>query len=124
MTGLRIQTTDGGTSFRPGQDIAGTIWWSLAEPPDLIELSLFWTTRGKGSVDSQVIESLRLDGPPADGQRPFRFRLPDLPYSFSGKLVSLTWALLLAAQPSDEQARLNIVVSPTGQEINLVSPGG
>jgi hypothetical protein len=45
--------------------------------------------------------------------------LPEGPYSFSGKLISLIWALELACSPGSETVRREITVSPTGHEIVL-----
>jgi hypothetical protein len=53
--------------------------------------------------------------------RSFRFRLPESPYSFSGKLISLTWALELVAEPSKELARQEITLAPGGEAVRLES---
>jgi hypothetical protein len=53
--------------------------------------------------------------------RSFRFRLPEAPYSFSGKLISLVWALELVLEPSKEVTRREIIVAPGGQEVHLDS---
>lgn len=53
--------------------------------------------------------------------RAFRFQLPEAPYSFSGKLISLAWALELIAYPSKEVVRREIVLAPGGSEVRLES---
>jgi len=118
---ISIKTTDDQTAFRPGQTISGVISWSLPVAPAHLTLELFWTTRGKGTVDSQVIESLPIPHPPASGEQQFSLRAPSGPYSFSGKLVSLLWGVRLVILPSQEQTQVNLTISPTGQEINLVA---
>jgi hypothetical protein len=118
---ISIQITEGRTAFRPGELIGGAISWSLPVAPTRLTLELFWTTRGKGTVDSQVVESMRIDHPAAGGEQPFGLKIPNGPYSFSGKLVSLLWALRLVVHPSEEQAQVNLTISPSGQEINLVA---
>jgi hypothetical protein len=45
--------------------------------------------------------------------------LPLAPYSFSGKLISLIWGLELVLEPSQETARFEFTLSPTGEEIML-----
>ena len=45
--------------------------------------------------------------------------MPESPYSFSGKLVSLLWALELVAEPSGDTERKDISITPTGTEISL-----
>jgi hypothetical protein len=113
------------TVFAPRETVRGTIQWSLDANPRHLELSLFWYTAGKGTRDVSVIETYRLDGPGAYGSKDFCFTLPDGPYSFSGKLISLLWALELTSAPGSETVRREITLSPTGQEIVLasVSPG-
>jgi hypothetical protein len=57
------------------------------------------------------------------GDRSFSFRLPDGPYSFSGSLITLTWALELVALPNRTTERLDLVVAPTPVEVRLQSLG-
>lgn len=119
MMGLGIQIDGGQTSFRGGHTIAGEISWSLPKAPDELVLELLWTTRGKGTVDTEVVQSIRIHSPPAAGRRRFERPLPHAPVSFNGKLVSLIWYLRLLAKPSNEQAQMKIVLSPTGEEVEL-----
>src|SRR6267143_1637815 len=118
---IRIQIAGERAAFRPGQTIEGTFSWSLPVAPTHIALELFWTTRGKGKVDSEVVESVPIHRPAASGEQSFNLKVPNGPYSFSGKLVSLLWGLRLVILPSQEQTQVNLTISPTGQEINLVA---
>jgi len=118
---IQIQIIEERTAFRPGETIRGNVSWSLPVAPTQITLELFWSTRGKGRVDTKVVESVQIDHPAASGDQAFDLKLPNEPYSFSGKLVSLLWALRLVIHPSQEQAQVNLTISPTGQEINLVA---
>jgi len=118
---INIKMNDEQTTFRPGETIGGIVSWSLPVAPASLVLELFWATRGKGTVDLQAVESVRIDHPPASGEQKFDLKVPNGPYSFSGKLVSLLWALRLVIHPSQEQAQVNLTISPTGQEINLVA---
>lgn len=123
MSWIRIEPRDGATAFRPGDEVKGTVRWRLDHPPRSLELRLFWYTQGKGDQDMGVIASQPLDEPgldvPAEGSRSFRFRLPAGPYSFSGGLISLLWALEAVAETvgHTQAERREIVVSPTGREI-------
>ena len=63
---------------------------------------------------------LKRDQSAAVGEERFSLAIPNGPYSFSGKLVSLLWGLRLMILPSQEQTQVNLTVSPTGEEINLV----
>jgi hypothetical protein len=118
---INIKINDEQTNFRPGETIAGVASWSLPVAPAGLVLELFWTTRGKGTVDLQVVESVKIDHPSPSSEQPFNLKVPNGPYSFSGKLVSLLWGLRLVIKPSQEQAQVNLNISPTGQEINLVA---
>jgi len=119
MDTLNIALHEDKTAFAPGQTVEGTIRWSLQTNPEHLEFSLFWYTAGKGTRDVGVVETARFDNPGACGSKEFAFPLPDGPYSFSGKLISLIWALELTCRPGSETARREITLSPTGREIIL-----
>jgi hypothetical protein len=121
---LEISTEGGRLAFHPGEELRGTASWSLETPPTKVELRLFWRTEGKGSQDVDVVETLSFDGAGAEDRREFRLRLPPGPYSFSGKLISLIWALELVAEPSADAGRQDITLSPTGHEIRIASAVG
>ena len=69
--------------YSPGEVLSGTVSWQLDAPATGVEVRLFWYTRGKGTTDVQVVKAQQFDAPGARGQRPFRFVLPEEPYSFS-----------------------------------------
>jgi hypothetical protein len=118
---LTIDLNDDRTTFEPTAGLTGTAAWNLAQPPRAVELRLFWFTRGKGTEDAGVVETIRFDRPLAGETRSFRLRLPESPYSFSGKLISLVWALELVAEPSKEVIRREFVLAPGGEEVRLDS---
>jgi len=119
MDTLSIALHEDKIAFAPCQTVEGTIRWSLQTNPEHLEFSLFWYTAGKGTRDVGVVETARFDNPGACGSKEFAFPLPDGPYSFSGKLISLIWALELTCKPGSETARREITLSPTGREIVL-----
>ena len=123
MNTLQIATRDGRRQFFPGDEIEGTASWQLGEPAKAVELRLFWYTRGKGTTDAGIVDRARFDHPAQTDEYTFRLKLPDGPYSFSGKLISLIWALELVVEPSGEAERLEFTVSPTGKEIVLSGAG-
>jgi hypothetical protein len=110
-------------AYAPGETLAGTVSWQLDAPATGVEVRLFWYTRGKGTQDVHVVKAQQFDAAGTGGRRDFRFVLPEEPYSFSGKLVSLTWALEAVAQPGDRSARRELVVAPGGHEIVLGTEG-
>ncbi len=119
MEPLQIHLRDDKTTYAPGETVEGTIQWNLDANPRHLELALFWYTAGKGTRDVGVVNSLKLDAPGAFGQKDFAFDLADGPYSFSGKLISLIWAVELTCSPGGEAVRREFVLSPTGHEILL-----
>jgi len=124
MGKLDIELNDGRDTFAPAELVEGRIEWSLDANPKALELTLLWYTSGKGTRDVHVLYTNRTDSPGAFGSDKFSFTLPPGPYSFSGKLISLIWALELTCTPGDETLRKEIVVSPTGREILLTSVAG
>jgi len=121
---LTIELSSGKDAFAPGERVEGRIEWGSDANPRALELSLLWYTSGKGTRDARVLDTHKIDNPGALGSDKFSFTLPGGPYSFSGKLISLIWALELTCRPGDETVRKEIVVSPTGKEILLTSVSG
>ncbi len=119
MEKLSIILEQDKAAFAPRETIRGTVRWNLKAGIRRLELLLFWYTAGKGTRDVGVIETTQFDEPGAVGWKDFSFTLPDSPYSFSGKLISLIWALELTCSPGSDTVRREIIISPTGQEILL-----
>ncbi len=121
---------DGASAFLPGEMVEGTASWQLDRAADSgkvdsAELRLFWYTEGKGDQDVGVVSVIPFANPGLQDQRAFRITLPDGPFSFSGKLISLSWALELVIEPGSRASRTVITVSPTRAEILLPSgPSG
>ncbi len=114
---IDIEITDKQTSFLPGQTISGNVRWLCSDPPKKASLQLIWYTEGKGDEDVGLADKIKFENLYASDEKPFEFQLPIGPYSFSGRLISLTWALEL--QVDKEVIRKEIVLSPNGNEIML-----
>lgn len=125
MEWMTVEIQNGANAFLPGETVEGTVSWQLDRPAQTIELRLFWYTQGKGDQDVGVVSTVPFGNPGLQDRRPFRVSLPDGPFSFSGKLISLAWALELVAEPGSRASRTEITVSPTRMEILLtpLSPG-
>jgi hypothetical protein len=119
MSELMIQLAEDRKAFVPGEEITGQVSWRLEQPAERMELRLYWHTRGKGTTDTQTVQTLPFDKPMLQEQRMFKLTAPQGPYSFSGVLISLVWVLELVAYPSGAKAQSEIVLSPNGQEIQL-----
>lgn len=116
---LQLGLRENRTAFAPGEELAGAALWELESAPTLAEVRLVWSTKGKGTEDAAVVATIRFEAPQAGDTRPFSLRLPASPYSFSGKLISLLWAVELVLQPGDRHERIEIVVAPGGTEVLL-----
>ncbi|MBN2138231.1 MAG: hypothetical protein JW720_10520 [Sedimentisphaerales bacterium] len=119
MQNLSIDTVEQKTEFRPGEKLAGTIRWNLPENAESVEVCLFWRTEGKGTQDTGLIDSAKFDVTGSLGQKEFAFQIPEGPYSFSGRLISIVWAIEATAYPAETTVRQEITVSPTGREVVL-----
>jgi hypothetical protein len=119
MNNLKIETTDNKIEYLPSERVRGTCSWSFDTTPKGIELRLFWYTSGKGTADFNTVEVFSVNEPLKEGKRDFSFTLPAIPWSFSGELISLMWAIEMIAEPGGETERFEITVSPSGKKILL-----
>ena len=117
---LDVAPASGDASRKPRSALEVVVRWTLPTVPDVLEARLVWFTRGKGTEDVGIVATERIELPDASGQRRVRFTLPDAPYSFSGRLISLTWAVELVAGKA--AARWEFVLAPEGREILLKQP--
>lgn len=122
MKYVQISVDDNATSFRPGENIGGTVRWQLEESVKSIEIHLLFFTSGKGTSDHEIIETIPIENPPMSGSQRFDWRLPQSPYSFSGKLISLIWAIEAVVLPSDEAETYQFQMTSTGKEIVIGTP--
>lgn len=116
---LLIQIRDRQTDFSPRDTVMGEVAWQLDAPPKSAELRLLWRTSGRGSPDVGIVETVPFPNPQATETRPFALKLPEGPYSFSGALITLQWALELTTDPGDQTANLEITVAPEGRAVSL-----
>jgi hypothetical protein len=120
MSQLEITTEFNNVAFVPGDTVRGKVSWRSDSPQPLesAEIRLFYYTAGKGTRDVILVDSIQFDLPGPSDQREYEFQLPEGPYSCSGKLVSIVWALELQLGGNATE-RLEFTLSPTGEEINL-----
>jgi hypothetical protein len=116
---LQLGFRDQRSTYSPGEELAGAVLWESPEKPTLAEVRLLWFTRGKGTEDAEVVATESFADPQPGDTRQFRFQLPDSPYSFNGKLISLTWAVELVIQPGDHFERVAFIMAPDGKEVEL-----
>jgi len=117
---IQIVMKNNQTAFRPGDRIRGRIHWELPhETVRQIQIKLLWHTMGKGDRDLQVVDEQQVHLPQSDSRAEFEFTAPGRPYSFSSKLITLTWAVEAVA--GESSARVDLCISPTGEEVQLQS---
>jgi hypothetical protein len=116
---IRVGLRENRTHFSPGDVIAGAADWACDEAPKKGEIRLGWTTAGKGTTDAHTVATQKLKNLKATDLRTFQFKAPEEPYSFSGQLVSLVWAIELVMQPGNQMERCEIVIAPKGREVLL-----
>jgi hypothetical protein len=117
MSELTVELENGKLAFAPGEEVRGSASWTLDGDPQSVEVRLFWRTEGKGTQDVEIVDSKAFDGPGPKDRREFRLKVPEGPYSFSGKLVAIVWSVEVVAEPGSQAGRQDIVVSPTGKPI-------
>jgi len=122
MSDPKIAVRNQLAQFQPGEEIAGAAQWQCDRIPETMEVRLLWCTTSsanRGFQDICVVDTVRFDVPLQEDTRQFRFTAPDAPYSFSGKLTALDWVLELVALPTNDNARIEIVIAPGGEKIDL-----
>ncbi len=118
MSKLEIRLTEAG-SFRSGDEIKGSVSWDFENSPESIFVRLFWYTSGKGSRDVGIEKEIKFDRPDPRETRSFSFKAPSSPYSFSGRLISIIWAIEALAPDTGDTSLIEFEISPTGREISL-----
>ena len=119
MNEVKIGLREGRHHYPPAAEVHGAAAWKCDQPPQTVEVRLLWFTRGRGSDDVGVVDTMRFEQPQAEQALPFQFILPPAPYSFSGKLITLSWAVEVVLQPSKDSARVEFLMAPDGKEIVL-----
>lgn len=119
---LEIKVDYDNTQFTPGETITGNLTWMAPAGTNEVALRLFWFTQGRGTQDIKLVDERTWPVSPSGGSQgneKFAFPLPAEPYSFSGKLITLTWALEAVALPSEVSKRFEFTLSPNGKEVEL-----
>jgi hypothetical protein len=114
---------DDGNAFVPGETLRGTLQWMDDVAPDAVELRLLWYTEGRGDQDVGVSRTLRIETHSAVGSSPFELEAPSGPYSCSGRLISIRWALEAVTEPSRHTTRVELVLAPGRREVELGASG-
>jgi len=105
-------------ALEPGGVLRGRVRWQSPERPPPLELRLFWHTRGRGTEELEVVEARALSVSPGVATS-FDFALPARPWSFSGELVAVVWALELVDDRGEGVAEAEFTMAPGGRAPRL-----
>lgn len=114
MIELRLQKEE----FEPGELVEGSVSWSVPDDVAEIEVRLFWYTEGKGTQDIGVAAAHSCSSR-RGGEDRFSLRLPASPWSISGRLLSVRWAVEAVIDSGRDHVRKEIVVGPNAREVRL-----
>jgi len=122
MSELSIEIDGGLYSYCPGETLKGRAWWNVDGAPQAVEVRLFWFTTGVTLSQAGIVKRIIVDRPSARSSKEFQFVIPDAPWSFTGRFVSVNWAVEVVLLPSRKNARQFITVSPDRKQIFLAVP--
>jgi len=118
---LNIAIQDDRRKFSPGETLSGRVTWTVDVDPKTAELRLFWYTAGKGTQNVGLVQTTVFGAPQRSDRREFSLVLPQEPYSCSGSLVSIVWALELIIEPKTQTERVELTIAPGGKEVILAN---
>lgn len=110
------------SSARPGSTLRCLVRWRGAAGVKRLVVNLLWYTEGEGAEDIRVVVEETLEDPGPSGEREVQFVAPSHPPSFTGRLVSLKWAVEALAEPESKVSRAAVVIGPAGKKLRLPSP--
>ncbi len=105
--------------FQPGEVIRGQIDCGGETNATSVEIRLLWTTSGKGTRDTMIVEELVKSVEPGTRRIAFELVAPRRPYSFSGKLVTLDWEIEATLLPSRNTSSVQVMIGPDAHEVRL-----
>ena len=117
MYQIALENVD--ANYLPNTKIVGYLNWQGIKQVDRIEVRLIWYTQGKGDRDFHIAATQTISTPTPNGESDFVFETPSRPFSFSGKLISLSWAIEVVEFPRLDATRKEIIISKTGKEVSL-----
>jgi hypothetical protein len=120
---MQIEMLDDKRAFAPGETIQGVVSWQSDKAPKELRLHLLYHTQGKGDEDAAIVETVDYPSPSTSGVEPFNLTAPAGPHSFSGRLISLGWALELVTERKGDVARVDLTIAPDASEIELPAIG-
>jgi hypothetical protein len=101
--------------FEPGATITARVQWSDLRDNDRLVVRLFWFTTGKGDRDIEIVSEVPLQATGTSGQEVVKLTAPAWPFSYSGKMVSIQWAIEVVRLPGEDAQTVELVIAPDGR---------
>ena len=119
MDKISIELKDGKTSYNPGEKIRGKLEWELAQEVPEITINIFWYTEGIGEQDSELAKTEVIKAPLQNDRQNFEIDLPMAPYSYSGQITALKWAIEATAMKDKVKDVKEFSMTPGNREVIL-----
>ena len=119
MDKISVHLKDGKTNYRPGERIRGEIEWDLSKDVKEILINIFWYTIGRGDQDSEIAATKTIKMPLRSERQSFEMELPLAPYSYSGQITTLKWAVEAVTLKGKVKAVEEFDMTPKDKEIIL-----
>jgi hypothetical protein len=119
MDKISIQLKDGKISYQPGEKLRGELEWNLTQEVNDITINIFWYTEGAGDQDSEIAVTETIKMPLKSDRQSFEIELPIAPYSYSGQITSLKWAIEASTLQEKVKDVKEFSMTPGNKEIIL-----
>jgi len=119
MDKISIKLKDGKISYHPGEKISGELEWDLTQEVQDIAINIFWYSEGMGEQDSEISETEIIKSPIKSDKQSFEMELPMAPYTYSGNITSLKWAIEATTLEDKVKDIKEFSMTPGNKEIVL-----
>ena len=119
MDKISIQLKNDKISYCPGEKISGEVEWNFTQEVKDITINVFWYTEGIGEQDSEIAVNEIIKLPLKSDRQSFEIELPMGPYSYSGQITSLKWAIEATSLKDKVKAVKEFSMTPGNKEIIL-----
>lgn len=108
----------------PCEIITGRLGWRLNKPVKNAVLCLFWYQyKYRRAKHPEIVQTVALPDYTQEYEQEFVLNLPDRPYSFKHWDLEVRWALELVLDYGKRVRRVDLIVSPTRETIDLARSG-
>lgn len=116
MNSVKLQLH--GSTLKPGAELCGSANWETEADDAVLHLRIGWRTSGTGTEDLEIVDVWETPIRHT-GQLEIKRELPVFPYSFSSKLITLTWFIEASIDSLSCSDVCDIIISPQESELHL-----